>query len=91
MAAERIQADATAEIGTNAHKGRRTELSMYSGSVDAWPGGRGSACTEKVYVAAETLSYFAVDSRNKTGENEFAVKPSQDGEDKIFENRIKRA
>ena len=36
---------------------------------------------------AERLAYFAVDSRNKIGENGFAIKPSQDGEDKIFENR----
>jgi hypothetical protein len=39
-----------------------------------------------MYFAAERLSYFAVDSRNKTGQNGFAVKPSQDGEDLIFEN-----
>ena len=31
------------------------------------------------------LAYFAVDSRNKVGQNGFAVMPSQDGEDKIFE------
>jgi hypothetical protein len=36
-------------------------------------------------LSAGALSYFAVDSRNKTGQNEFAVKPSQDGEDLIFE------
>jgi hypothetical protein len=37
-------------------------------------------------LPAMALSYFAVDSRNKTGQNGFAVKPSQDGEEKIFEN-----
>jgi hypothetical protein len=39
-----------------------------------------------MYFAAERWNYFAVVSRNKTGENGFAVKPSQDGEEKIFEN-----
>jgi hypothetical protein len=38
-----------------------------------------------MYFAAERLAYFAVESRNKTGQNGFGIKPSQDGEEKIFE------
>jgi hypothetical protein len=36
-------------------------------------------------LSAGALAYFAVDSRNKIGQNGFAVMPSQDGEEKIFE------
>jgi hypothetical protein len=49
----------------------------------------GTAVFRKKYNAllfVLALSYFAIDSRNKTGQNGFAVKPSQDGEDLIFEN-----
>jgi hypothetical protein len=41
-------------------------------------------------LSGGALSYFAIDSRNKTGENGFVSKPSQDGEDKLFEKLIKR-
>jgi hypothetical protein len=36
-------------------------------------------------LSAEGLAYFAIDSCDKIGQNGFAVMPSQDGEDKIFE------
>jgi hypothetical protein len=38
-----------------------------------------------MYSLAERSAYFAVDSRSKTGQNGSAVKPSQGGEEKIFE------
>jgi hypothetical protein len=40
--------------------------------------------TDDELLSSGALAYFAIDSRNKTGQNGFAVKPSQDGEDKIF-------
>lgn len=51
-----------------------------------WPVGQGICRPKKMYFAAERLAYFAVDSCDKIGQNGFAVMPSQDGEDKIFEN-----
>jgi hypothetical protein len=39
-----------------------------------------------MYFMAERWNHFAVDSRNKTGQNGSAIKPSQDGEEKIIEN-----
>jgi hypothetical protein len=36
-------------------------------------------------LSAGALANFAIDSRNKTGQNGFAIKPSQDGEELIFE------
>jgi hypothetical protein len=41
---------------------------------------------DTVLLSGAALAYFAIDSRKKIGQNGFAVKPSQDGEDKVFEN-----
>ena len=58
---------------------------MYSGSKGRMAGWAGETRPENMYFAAERLAYFSVDSCNKTGQNGFSVKPSQDREEKIFE------
>jgi PhnB protein len=49
------------------------------------PDGRIGHAELKIGDSVFMLADEHIDSRNKTGQNGFASKPSQDGEDKLFE------